>query len=142
MGVLALAGLVLRFFACSEAAFGDELSTLWIVENNDLFGVISIVHSDAEITPPFYFVLAKITSIFGPTISSVRLPSLLAGVATLPLVYAAGCRMIGRRGALAATTVATVSPFLIYFSAQARNYAVMIFLLVLATVLILEATSE
>ena len=142
VGVLTLTGLLFRVIVFGESGFGDELSTLWIVRNNDLAGVVSIVHTDAEITPPLYFLLAKITSVFGPTISSVRLPSLLAGVGSLPLVYAAGRRLIGSRGALAATLLATVSPFLVYFSAQARNYAVMIFLLLLATLLILEATAE
>ena len=40
------------------ALFADELSTYWIVTAHGLGGVLSTVHSNAEITPPLYFVLS------------------------------------------------------------------------------------
>lgn len=139
---MTLIGLCLRVLMFREAAFGDELSTLWIIRGNDPWGVISMVHSDAEITPPLFFVLAKLGAwLFDTTISGVRSPSLVAGVLTVPAVYLVGLRMLGRRGALYATAIATVSPLLIYFSGLARAYAVMLLMLFVATWFLLEATS-
>ncbi len=140
---MALVGLVLRILMFRDSALGDEMSTLWIIRGNDLFGVVSAVYSDAEISPPFFFLLAKVSSwIFGQTPEAIRIPSMIAGVLTIPLVYLVGLKMIGRRGAIYATAIATVSPFLVYFSANARAYAVMTLLLLLATWFLLEATSE
>lgn len=139
---MTLIGLCLRVLMFREAAFGDELSTLWIIRGNDPFGVISTVYSDAEITPPLFFVLAKVGAwIFGATISGVRSPSLAAGVLIIPAAYLVGVRMLGRRGALYATAIATVSPLLVYFSGIARAYAVMLLLLFVATWFLLEATT-
>lgn len=140
---MVVAGLVLRFLMLRESAWGDEMSTLWIIRGNDFFGVVSTVNSDAEISPPFYFLLAKISSwIFGQTPEGVRLPSLVAGVLAVPVFYLVGLKALGRRAALYATAIATVAPFLVYFSANARAYSVMILMLLIATWCLLSATSE
>ena len=143
VGAMFLAGLALRLLMLREPAWGDEMSTLWIIRGNDFFGVISAVNSDAEISPPFFFLLAKVSSwIFGQTPTGVRFPSLVAGALTVPLFYLVGLKALGRRAALYATAIATVSPFLVYFSANARAYSVMILMLLVATWCLLSATSE
>ncbi|MCB0831091.1 MAG: glycosyltransferase family 39 protein [Solirubrobacterales bacterium] len=143
VGTLFLAGLVLRLLMLRESAWGDEMSTLWIIRGNDFFGVISTVNSDAEISPPFFFLLAKVSSwIFGQTPTGIRIPSFVAGVLAVPMFYLVGIRALGRRAALYATAIAAVSPFLVYFSANARAYSVMILLLLAATWCLLAATSE
>lgn len=143
VGLLFLAGLILRLLMLREPVWGDEMSTLWIIRGNDFFGVISTVNSDAEISPPFYFLLAKATSwIFGQTPDGVRVPSLIAGVLTVPAFYLVGLKAVGRRAAVYATAIAAVAPFLVYFSANARAYSVMILALLLAAWCLLAATSE
>ncbi|MCB0858474.1 MAG: glycosyltransferase family 39 protein [Solirubrobacterales bacterium] len=143
LGLMVVTGLVLRLLMLRESAWGDEMSTLWIIRGNDFFGVVTAVNSDAEISPPFYFLLAKISSwIFGQTPEGVRLPSLVAGVLAVPAFYLVGLKALGRRAALYATAIATVAPFLVYFSANARAYSVMILMLLLATWCLLSATSE
>ena len=58
VGVLTVAGFALRLHQYGLSLLGDEMSTLWVVRNNGLFDTIKVVISDAEITPPLYFVLA------------------------------------------------------------------------------------
>ena len=58
----------------------------------------------------------------------LRLPSLLAGAATIPLVYAVGARTVGARAALLGTALTALSPFLLFYSTEARSYALMIVL--------------
>ena len=59
----------------------------------------------------------------------MRLPSLIAGTATIPLVYLLGVRTLGRTAGLIAAAVIALSPFMIYYSVEARAYALMIALL-------------
>ena len=71
-----------------------------------------------------------------------RLPSLVAGGATIPVVYLLGLRTVGRTAALVAAAVVTLSPFTIYFSTEARGYALMIFLVALSTLAMLLAADR
>ena len=48
----------------------------------------------------------------------MRLPSLVAGVGLIFLVYLLGRRTLGTRAALIAAALVAVSPFLIYYSAR------------------------
>ena len=139
VAALALAGLALRFELCRESVFADELSTLSIVSTNGLGGVWSAVHTNTEITPPLYFLAAWVASQLYDAPEITRLPALLAGVATIPAVYLLGLRTVPRQAALTAAAVVTLSPFAIYYSAEARGYALMILLVALSTLSLLLA---
>ena len=142
VGAAALTGVALRVVIFTEPTFGDEMSTLWIVSGNDLAGVVTTVRSDAEISPPFYFLIAELFTVFGDSISSIRLPSLLAGILVIPVFYLVALRSLGQRAAWFTTAIASLSPFLVWFSANARAYSLMILLIMLATLALLSATSE
>jgi hypothetical protein len=101
--------------------------------------VLSTVHSNAEITPPLYFAAAWVTTQLGHAPELVRLPSLIAGALTIPAVYALGLRTVGRRAALVATALTALSPFMTYYSAEARAYGVMMLFAVLSTLAMLLA---
>ena len=133
-------GLALRVSYFGASVFGDELSTLWIVRNNGLSDTIGVVASDAEITPPLYFILAWFASKIGSAPELVRLPSLVAGTISIPLTYLLGVRTVGRGAGLIGTLVMALSPFMIFFSANGRAYAVMICLLLCSSLAMLAAT--
>ena len=142
--LLAVAGLTLLGFGIRLAEFdqsllGDELSTYWIVHGHSLGDVLSSVRSNDEITPPLYFVLGWASLKLGPDPEWVRLPSLLAGTATIPLVYLLGARTVSRSTGVVAAAVIALSPFMIYYSVEARSYALMIALLTASTVALLAA---
>ena len=83
----------------------------------------------AEITPPLSFLASWLTTRLGRLPELLRLPSLIAGTATIPLVYrarAGGPSGAGPRSLAAALT--TLSPFMIYYSAEARAYGLMMLL--------------
>ena len=67
------------------------------------------------------------------------MPSLLAGVATVPLVYVLGRADGGRAAALAGTALFALSPFAIFYASEARAYALMTLLVVLSTLSLLRA---
>lgn len=133
LGGLVVAGLVLRLASYDDALAGDELSTYFDVHGHGLGRMIAIIHSDQEQTPPLYFVVAWLTAKLGGGSQLLRLPSMAAGLASIPLVYALGARTVGRAAALVAAALVALSPFLIFYSTEARCYALLMFLGLLST---------
>lgn len=139
VGGLTLLGFAIRLANFDQSLLGDELSTYWIINGHSLGDVLSSVRSNDEITPPLYFVLGWLSLKIGSDPEWVRLPSLLAGTATIPLVYLLGARTLGRAAGLLAAAVFALSPFMIYYADEARSYALMIALLTASTVALLIA---
>jgi mannosyltransferase len=142
VAVLTAVGVGIRVAVASESMLADELSTYWIISTNGFGGVVSTVHSDAEITPPLFFVAAWLATQIDLTPELARLPSLIAGAASIPIVYLLGLRTVGRPAALVAAAITALSPFLTYYSAEARGYALMMVLVALSTLAMLVAVDS
>lgn len=133
---------IVRLTTLHDSLFADELSTYWIVSGHSLGGVVSTVHTDAEITPPLYFVLAWLTTRIELTAEMLRLPSFVAGVAAIPLVYLLGVRTVGRWAGAVAAALTALSPFMIFYSTEARGYEVMVVLVLCSTLALLAALDD
>jgi mannosyltransferase len=128
MGLLAPAALVLlaasvRLPTLREQSFWlDEAYTVRLLHLSLGAMLRALPHSES--TPPVYYLLAWIWSrAFGYSEAALRALSALAGIATAPAAYAAARRLGGSRaGALAGVLVA-LSPFMVWFSQEARAYA-------------------
>jgi 4-amino-4-deoxy-L-arabinose transferase-like glycosyltransferase len=142
VGLLTAIGLAIRLVIAERALVGDEVSTYWVVTAHGMWGVLSTVHGDAEITPPLYFLASWATTLLGDAPQLVRTPSLLAGTASIPLIYLLGLRTVGRPAALLAGGLTALSPFMIVLSAEARGYALMTFLVMGSTLAMLLALDE
>ncbi len=142
VAALVLLGLALRLAVAGQGLFADELSTYWIVTDRSFGDVLSTVHTDAEITPPLFFALSWLFGQLGHAPELIRAPSLIAGTATIPLTYLVGRRTVGTPAALVATALVTVSPFLVYYSAEARGYALMTALVLGSTLAMLIAVER
>jgi mannosyltransferase len=78
----------------------------------------------SESTPPLYYALAWVwTRIFGDAEFGLRSLSALAGIATVPVAWAIARRLAGPRAAAIAGLLIAVSPLLVWFSQEARAYA-------------------
>ena len=76
-----------------------------------------------ETTPPLYFVLAWVwAKVFGTGEVGLRSLSALAGIAVVPLAYLSARELISRRAGVVAAALVAVSPFLIWYSQEARSY--------------------
>ena len=127
---LTVAGAVLRVLLARQSVFADELSTYWISVRHSLGGVLSLLYSSgriqhAEITPPLSFLASWLTTRIGSSPELLRIPALLAGTATIPVIYVLGSRTVGRRAALLAAALTAFAPFMIYYSAEARAYGLL-----------------
>jgi 4-amino-4-deoxy-L-arabinose transferase-like glycosyltransferase len=142
VALVTVIGLAIRLVIADSALVGDEVSTYWVVTTHTAHGVISTVHGDAEITPPLNFLAAWVTTQLGHAPLLVRAPSLIAGTASIPLVYLLGLRTVGRPAAVVASVLTALSPFMIVFSAEARGYGLMMFLVVGSTLAMLLAIDD
>jgi len=76
-----------------------------------------------DIHPPLYYLLLQgWTWLFGPGVWSVRLVSVLVGVAAVPVMYAVGRRLMGVRLGLIAAFLLAIAPLHIYYSQEVRMY--------------------
>jgi mannosyltransferase len=88
-----------------------------------LGGMLSTI-PNTESTPPLYYVLAwGWTRVFGYSEAGLRSLSALAGILTVPVVYAAATRLASRRAGAIAGFLVALAPVLVWFSQEARAYA-------------------
>jgi len=140
LGAVTLVGLLLRLPSFNSSLAGDEISTYFIVVGHSLGRVLLLVHSNLETTPPLYFVLAWATKgILASPAQSIRLVSLVTGTAAIPLTFLLGLWTVGRRAALVGAACVALSPYMIYFSTEARPYMLVLFLALLSTLALLRA---
>ncbi|HEY1317216.1 MAG TPA: glycosyltransferase family 39 protein, partial [Gaiella sp.] len=131
---LTLLGAALRFPTLDRQSFWlDELVTVSLLDHG-LGDVLREVPRN-EATPFVYYVVAWVWgSLFGLGEVGIRTLSALAGTATIPIAYGAGAVLVSRRAGVVAAALVAVNPFLVWYSQEARSYALLM-LLGAATVL-------
>jgi 4-amino-4-deoxy-L-arabinose transferase-like glycosyltransferase len=132
--------LIIRLVFVDTQSLGyEEVFTRAIATQPSITGVWNTIRS-TESTPPLYYVLTwlwlKLAGSHGA--GALRMISLLAGVITVPVSFAATRRLFGERVAVAAAWLAAISPILVGYSLYARAYA----LLVLAGAVSIWALAE
>jgi mannosyltransferase len=80
----------------------------------------------SESAPPLYYALAWVwTQLTGTGPWGLRSLSALAGVATIPVAYLVGRELRGRRTGVLAAALVAVNPMLLWYSQEARAYALL-----------------
>jgi 4-amino-4-deoxy-L-arabinose transferase-like glycosyltransferase len=140
VALITLGGLLLRLPSFHDSVTGDEISTYYIVNGHSLGRVLQLVHSNQETTPPLYFVLAwAARGLLGSEAESIRLVSLITGIAAIPLTFLLGLWTVGRRAALVGATCMALAPFMIFFSTDARPFMLVLFFALVSTLALLRA---
>ena len=135
---LALGGIVLVAFLVRIYALGAE--SLWVDEIHSTRVVID--HGPAYILfvlpildphPPFYYeVLWLWTRFTGVTATGLRSLSVVASVASIPVLYWIARRLYDRRVGLLASLLFAFSPFYVWYARETRMYALMTLLALLS----------
>jgi 4-amino-4-deoxy-L-arabinose transferase-like glycosyltransferase len=100
----------------------DEAATLYVIHGSFTHMLHGVARNES--TPPLYYVLAWVWArAFSTGEGALRLLSALAGVATVPVVYAVGRTLASRRIGLVAAALVATSPYLVFYSQEARSYA-------------------
>ena len=144
LAALLLAAAVLRFSTLGLQSFWyDEAFTPVHVLHASLGATLrSVVHT--ENTPPLWYVLIWAWSrVFGTGAVALRLPSAVFGLATVPVAWAIGRELTGRRAtAIAAAAFVAVNPLFVWYSQEARAYGLFVLMSALAMLCFLRARRE
>ncbi len=128
LAAIVAVGAALRFATLGTQSFWyDEAVTVGLLHRGLGAMLRALPHSES--TPPLYYLLAWVWArIFGFGEVGLRSLSALLGVATIPVAYLAGARLVGRRAGLVVALLAATSPLLVWFSQEARSYALLVLL--------------
>lgn len=142
VAALTLFVFALRFSQIHQSLFGDEAWTYQDIHGRTFGQVVTTVHTGAENSPPLFFMLAYAAGKLGALTVWIRLPSIVLGALTVPLVYLIGRDTVGRIPGLLAGGLLAVSPFSLYYGVEARPYATMAFFVALSTWALLRAVDR
>ena len=115
----------------ARLALGENLTNVIVVPPN-------VPTQDTN--PPLYFMaLSALRAIAGESEYTLRFASVLAGVLLVPLLYVTGRRLFAERAGLLAALLGAVSPFLVWYSQEARMYTLLAALSLASVYLLLRA---
>jgi hypothetical protein len=147
LAAILFCGVLLRTVHLGVPALsGDEYFDTFAARSWLTTGTFQIPGREAYLRGlPMILATAFSFSIFGESEWSARLPALLFGIATLPLMYLAGRMFFGRVAAFVATALLAFSPHGVDVSRYARLYALLTLLVLacaMATYRALEGRGE
>ena len=133
----------LRFATLGIQAYHhDEIVTASRVLRGDFVHAMEAV-GFSESAPPLYYALAWFwTQLAGTGEFGLRSFSALAGVATVPVTYLLGAELRGRRTGLVAAALVAVNPMLLWYSQEARGYALLVLLTTAAALYFLRTLRD
>ena len=132
------AGLLLLVLAAVLRSWQLDSQEVWMDEAfsaliGQLEGPRFLAALRLESNPPLYFLLLKaFSTLFGYSPVAMRSLSVLISVATVAVVLFYGARLVGWRFAFGAGLFLTLSPYSIYYAQEARGYALLMLLVMVA----------
>ncbi len=135
---LTIVGLFLRLYDLGfNSLWLDEAST-YTFASMSIPGIWQATTA-GEFNPPLFYWIEHLMLTFGNSEVILRIVPALLGVLTIPLMYLIGKEFIDRNVGIIAAAACTFSPFLIYYSQEARAYSMGLFFVALATFFFLKA---
>jgi 4-amino-4-deoxy-L-arabinose transferase-like glycosyltransferase len=143
--VLAILVLLITLLGSALRLYRLDGQSLWYDEGFSVYlarmdlGEIT-ARTAADIQPPlYYYLLHGWMRIFGDSERALRGLSVLFGVLTVPLMGAMGWRLFqSRLACLLAALLVAVSPLHVWYGQETRMYALLVFLCLLASYLLLR----
>jgi mannosyltransferase len=127
VGLTVLAAALRLWRIGHQSYWLDEVFTVDLV-NEDLWGMLTGVR-ETESTPHLYYALAWLwAKVFGDGEAALRSLSALFGIATVPVAFLAAREVFERAGALIAAGLVAVNPWFVWYSQEARSYALLLLL--------------
>jgi mannosyltransferase len=138
-GLTVLAG-ALRFATLGVQSYHhDEIVTASRILRDGFWHAMDAV-GFSESAPPLYYAVAWLwTQLTGTGEFGLRTVSALAGVATVPVAYLLGAELSRRRAGIVAAALVAVNPMLLWYSQEARAYALFVLLTALSLLYFVRA---
>jgi mannosyltransferase len=139
LGLLLVLGALLRFALLARQSYWyDETVTVELVHKS--FGRMLAALPHSESTPPLYYVVAWAWArIFGFREGGLRSLSATCGAATIPAAFSVGRSFVSSRAGLFAAALVACSPLLVWYSQEARSYALFALLAALSAAVLAHA---
>ncbi len=120
LGVTVL-GLAARGAFLAYTPLWSDEAFMGVLMRRSMQEMIDVVHNDNH--PPLQYLLVRAATLLGNSAVTLRLPSVIAGTAAVPLAAALGRRLGGDRAAITAGALVALMPLLVLWSRDARMYA-------------------
>lgn len=118
-----LSCFLIRLISLSQSLWLDEAISANVVKKYNFLEIVKNF-SINDFHPPLYYWVLKIwTSIFGFSEISLRFPSIIFCLVTIYFVYLIGKKIKDEKTGLWSAAIAGFNPLLVYYSQEARMYA-------------------
>jgi len=127
LGTVLISAGLLRFWHIGVANFWlDEVVSIHMA-------IASLAHKNISYEPPFYYFILYIwMKFFSNSEVACRSLSALFDIGTIYLIYRCGKILLNRKTALLAAVFYSLSPLAIWYSREAKNYTLLVFLSLLS----------
>ncbi|MGI8493386.1 MAG: phosphatase PAP2 family protein [Acidimicrobiales bacterium] len=134
---IALNGFLAMYRLSGRSLWFDEGYT-WMTASQSVSHIWADTSHGGGHLLPYYLLVHLSVTLFGDGAVGLRLPSVLAGMGAIPLVYMLARRVGGGRlGGVAAALLMSVSMPLVFWQQNARDYALLVTLAAASTLLFL-----
>ena len=126
LAVVALAAVLRLYRLGDESVWLDEAFTwVFVAEKYTTVELLTTLPTE-DVHPPLYYLLMDgWVGIAGVTETAMRLPSALFGIAAVGLTYVVGAKVFDEWTGVIGAAIVTVSSFHLYYSQEARMYAML-----------------
>jgi mannosyltransferase len=135
---LTLIGAILRFYNLGY-------NSLWLDEASTLNAAVKSIPdiwqftTAGEFNPPLFYWTEHVMLLFGNSEVVLRFIPALLGVLSIPLIYFVGKEFMDRNVGIIAAAAFAFSPFLLFYSQEARAYSMMLFFVTFSMIFYLKA---
>jgi len=134
---LTLLGFALRLYRLGESSLWMDEAFTWfrasLPVGEGLRALLAVMNH-----PPLHQLLMALVVRVDSSEFFLRIPSVMAGVVALPVIYRVGRQLGGRRLGMSAAALLAVNPFHVWYSRDARDYAFVALLALLVFDLFLQ----
>jgi mannosyltransferase len=142
LGAIVLGGALLRFTGLGAQGFWFDEWLTWAHSGKD-FGTMLDGVFELEGLPPLYFAVAWLwVKVAGNSEEGLRALSAIAGTLTIAVVFMAVRSLATERAGLIAAALTATSPLLVWYSQEARPYALVVLFSALSFAFFARALSD
>lgn len=115
-------GLVLRLISLNQSLWLDEATSALAARMSLINLFTKFLPNDFH--PPLYYLILKYwTQVFGSSEISLRIPSVIFGVATIYIIFLIGKKLYNEKIGIIAAVLLATSGLHVYYSQEARMYS-------------------
>lgn len=136
--ILVLAGFIRILNLEKQSLWHDEIQSYVIAKQASVTGVLNYSF-ERTTQPPIYYVLLRAVLKIGEGEGVQRSISVLAGIASVLILFYIGHALFDRRTGLVSAFLLAISPYHIYYSQESRPYSLFLFFSLLSILLLIKS---